>query len=221
MIMMILAWLETACQLYQQSKEWLLHTLTLMYAIWCKVCVYWILYTHIYSTMKCYKWRTAEQCTSGHHLHCALKHRLDEEKASEYLQVVSDSLITLHSPNSERERPYYLNNNFCVYNVSLSCPGKIVRLTSKLDYTLSDRETCQDYLWFSTSSNGHPQRICGNEIIDFSDSLHTQSFTAILWSNSDQSEGKFEIEARCTDLSIPTVDPESSGDIPLSTTDDN
>ena len=173
--------------------------------------------THIYSTMNCYKWRTAEQCTSGHHLHCALKNRLNKMKASEYLQVISDSLITLHSPNSERDRPYYLNNNFCVYNVSLNCPGKIVRLTSKLEYALSDGETCQDYLWFSTSSSGHSQRIYGNETINFSDSLHTQSFTVILWSNSDQSAGKFEIEARCTELSIPTADPESSGsDMPLS-----
>lgn len=168
--------------------------------------------------MKCYKWRTAEQCTSGHHLHCALKDRLNEEKASNYLQVISDSLINLHSPNSERERPYYLNNNFCVYNVSLNCSGKIIHLTSKLDYALADG---QDYLWFSTSSNGHTQKIYGNEIIDFSDSIHAQSFTAILWSNNDQSESKFEIEARCTNLSIQTADPESSGDMPLSTTDDN
>lgn len=178
-----------------------------------------IQYSYIYSTMKCYKWRTAEQCTLGHHLHCALKDRLGEEKASEYLQVISDSLITLHSPNSERERPYYLNNNFCVYNVSLNCPGKIISLQSKLDYALSDGETHQDYLWFSTSSTGHSQRIYGNEIIDFSDSLHTKSFTAILWSNNDRSEGKFEIEVRCTDLSIPRADPESLGDTLLSTTE--
>lgn len=169
--------------------------------------------------MKCYKWRTAEQCTSGHHLHCSLKDRLDEEKASEYLQTISDTLITLHSPNSERERPYYLNYNFCIYNVSLDCPGKIVRLISKLNYALSDNNTCQDYLWFSTSSNGLPQKICGSDIIDFNDSLHTQSFMAILWSNNEQSEGKFEIEARCTDHSIP-VDSESSGDS-LSPTHDN
>ena len=171
--------------------------------------------------MKCYKWRTAEQCISGHHLHCSLKDRLDEEKASEYLKTISDSLITLHSPNSERERPYYLNNNFCIYNVSLDCPGKIVCLTSKLNYALADSNTCQDYLWFSTSSNGHPRKICGNDIIDFSDSLHTQSFIVVLWSNNKQSEGKFEIEARCTDHPIPIADPESSGDTSLSPTNDS
>ena len=88
-------------------------------------------------------------------------------------------------------------------------------LTSKLtDYGLSDADTCQDYLWFSTSSNGHPQKICGDDIIDFRDSLLTQSFTGILWTNRDNSEGKFEIEARCTRRPIPTSEPaESSGDM--------
>ena len=172
--------------------------------------------------MNCYKWRTAEQCTTGYHLHCSLRERLDEEKAPEYLQEISNSLVTLHSPNSERKRPFYQNNNFCIYNVSLNCPGKIVRLTSKLNYALSDADTRQDYLWFSTSSNGQPQKIYGDDIIGFSDSLHTQSFIAVLWSNGEKSEGKFEIEAYCTDLPIPTADsaePESSGDVSLSSTE--
>ena len=88
-------------------------------------------------------------------------------------------------------------------------------LTSKLtDYGLSDADTCQDYLWFSTSSNSHPQKICGDDIIDFRDNLLTQSFIGVLWSNKDNSEGKFEIEARCTGYPIPSHESEeSSGDI--------
>ena len=50
-----------------------------------------------------------------------------------------------------------------------------------------------------------PQKICGDKIIGFKDSIHTQSFIGILWSNSRNNEGKFEIEARCTGHPIPTA----------------
>ena len=66
------------------------------------------------------------------------------------------------------------------------------------DYGLSDVDTCQDYLWFDTSANGCPQRICGDEIIQFHDELHTHSFIGILWTNGDNSQGRYEIWARCS-----------------------
>ena len=163
--------------------------------------------------MKCFKWRTAENCLPDHHLRCSLRNRLSAEE--EITVGPHDHSATLFSPSYNRTKsPFYLNNNFCIYNISLNCPGEIVSLTSKLtDYGLSDADTCQDYLWFSTSSNSQPQKICGDDIIDFRDSLLTQSFIGVLWSNKDNSEGKFEIEARCTGHPIPTPEPaESSGD---------
>ena len=162
--------------------------------------------------MKCFKWRTAEQCGTGHHLRCSLRNR---SSAEENIIVGPNShSATMFSPSYSRQRnPFYLNNNLCIYNISLNCPGQIVSLTSKLtDYGLSDADTCQDYLWFDTSYNGQPQKICGDDIIDFRDNLNIQSFVGILWSNGANSEGKFEIEARCTGHPIPTVDTESSGD---------
>ena len=168
---------------------------------------------HSNSTMKCFKWRTAELCKTGHHLRCSLRDRSSVEE--DVVVGPHDLSATLFSPSYNRKRnPFYLNNNFCIYNISLNCPGELVSLTSKLtDYGLSDGDTCQDYLWFDTSSNGHPQKICGDGIIDFRDSLHTQSFIGVLWSNKDNSEGKYEIEARCTGHPILTTEPESSGDI--------
>ena len=108
--------------------------------------------------MKCFKWRTAESCMTGHHLHCSLRHRSSAEE--EVTVGPHGHSATLFSPSYDRTKsPFYLNNNFCIYNISLNCPGEIVSLTSKLtDYGLSDADTCQDYLWFSTSSNGQHRR---------------------------------------------------------------
>ena len=164
--------------------------------------------------MKCYKWRTAEDCFSGFHLRCSMRNRSQVEE--DITVGPCNRSATMVSPgycytNSE---PYYSNNNFCIYNISLNCPGEMVSLTSKLtDYGLADGETCEDYLWFDTSSTGHPRRLCGDEIIGFKDSLHTQSFIGILWSNRVKSEGKFEIEARCTGRTISTTGLVSSGDV--------
>lgn len=161
--------------------------------------------------MKCFKWRTAEQCSTGHHLRCSLRSRSSAEE--DVIVGPHTNSVTFFSPSYSRTRnPFYLNNNFCIYNISLDCPGEVVSLTSKLsEFGLSDADTCEDYLWFDTSFHGHPQKICGDNIIDFRDYLNTQSFLGILWSNGQNSEGKFEIEARCTGLPIPTPDPESSG----------
>ena len=169
--------------------------------------------------MKCFKWKTAEECQStrgpqsSQHVKCSLKHRA---RAEEEIEVgLDDRSATLYSSNYNRtSRPFYLRKNFCIYNISLDCPGEIVSLTSKLtnpEYGLSDKNTCEDYLWFSTSSNGDPKKICGDDIIGFSDNLLTRSFLGILWSNEKNSKGKFQIEARCTGHTISTTEPESSG----------
>lgn len=171
-------------------------------------------FSYFNSTMKCFKWRTADRCKTGHPLRCSLKHRtITLEK--EVSVTPDDQSATLFSPSFQNQS-FYRNNNFCVYNISLDCPGKIVSLTSKLaDYGLADAATCQDYLWFDTSFYGQSQKICGDAIRNFKDSVHTQSFIAILWTNENNSEGKFEVEARCTDQYIPTAEPEYSGSNPL------
>ena len=115
--------------------------------------------------------------------------------------------VILYSPGHTRtENSFYLNNNFCIYNyISLNCSEEeIVNMTSQsTDYGLSDGDTCQDYLWFDSSASGYPRRICGDEIKEFSDELHTHSFIGILWTNHDNSHGKYEILAQCTAIGCP------------------
>lgn len=164
--------------------------------------------------MKCYKRRTAENCISGFHLRCSMRNRSQVEQ--DITVGPCNRSATMISPGYcyTRSEPYYYNNNFCIYNISLNCPGETVNLISKLkDYGLADGETCEDYLWFDTSSNGQPQKICGDKIIGFKDIIYNQTFIGILWSNSLNSEGKFEIEARCTGYPIPTPGSDHSGDV--------
>ena len=154
--------------------------------------------------MKCFKMRTADGCTEGNHLHCLIKRRSKQVKEDQLLiEGPLHQSITIYSPGHNKTNPFYLNRNFCIYNISLDCPGQTVSLNSKPNtLPLSDNDTCQDYLWFDTSSNGLDRTVCGNEIVNFSDTIDAASFLAVLWTNGDKSAGRFEIEARCN--AVPT-----------------
>ena len=119
--------------------------------------------TCIYSTVKCFKWRTAERCMDGADLRCSLKERYSFE-----LSVIQGRSVPLRSPGYDHPIPFYHNNNFCIYNVSLDCPGEVVHLQSKsANFSLEDEGTCQDYLWFNTSTSTHQtvdNKICGKSI---------------------------------------------------------
>lgn len=159
--------------------------------------------------MKCFKWRTAEKCKTGQDLHCALKERYNAE-----LYVVLGRSVTLYSPgHNNTSVPFYHNNNFCIYNVSLDCPGEVVTLTSKPSTSgLADGESCQDYFCIDTENQPCAHKICGSDIRRFNVSMDTQSFTGVLWSNENNSEGSFEIEARCSGHLISNLAHVSSGD---------
>ena len=157
--------------------------------------------------------RTADGCRGGaHHLQCLMKPRSKQVKESEL--IVEGPLhqsVTMYSPGHNKTSPFYLNRNFCIYNISLDCPGQRVSLTSKPNtLPLSDADSRQDYLWFDTSSTGQPQKICGNETVNFYETTDATSFLAVLWTNGHKSAGRFEIEARCN-----TVTADGSGDSPI------
>lgn len=143
--------------------------------------------------------RIADGCTQGNHIHCLMKRRSKQVKEDQL--VVDGPLcqsVTLYSPGYNKTSPFYLNRNFCIYNVSLDCPGQTVSINAKPSTRpLSDADTCQDYLWFDTSSSGLPHRICGSDIVTYNDTTVATSFLAVLWTNGDKSAGKFEIEAKC------------------------
>lgn len=150
--------------------------------------------------MKCFKIRTADGCTEGYHFRCSMKRRSKQVKEDNLLiEGPLAQSATIYSPGYNKSSPFYLNRNFCIYNVSLDCPGHLVNLNSKPNtQPLSDASTCEDYLWFDTSSSGLPRKVCGNEIINFNDTTKATSFLAVLWTNGDKSAGRFEIEARCS-----------------------
>ena len=161
------------------------------------------------STMKCFKIRTADGCTEAHHFRCLMNRRSKQVREDQLLvEGPLRQSATLFSPGYNKAKPFYLNRNFCIYNVSLDCSeGQTVSLNSKPStQPLSDADTCQDYLWFDTSSSGLPRRVCGNDIVNFNDTTSETTFLVLLWTNANQSAGKFEVEARCN---IPTY---GSGD---------
>ena len=163
--------------------------------------------------MKCFKFRTADGCTGGaNHFRCLMKRRSKQVKEIQLLvEGAYRQSVTIYSPGYNKTFPFYLNRNFCIYNISLDCPGQTVSLNSKPNtLPLSDANTCQDYLWFDTSSNGKPRRVCGNDIVNFNDTTDATSFLAVLWTNNYKSAGRFEIEARCN--MVPT---DGSGDPPI------
>ena len=160
--------------------------------------------------MKCFKIRTAEGCTQGNDLHCSMRSR--SRQVNEDKLVVVGALhqsVTMYSPGHNQSRPHYFNRNFCIYNISLNCPGEVVTLNSKPNtLPLSDNDTCEDYLWFeATSSNGisYEREVCGHQMVNFNATMTINSFLAVLWTNGDKSAGKFEIEARCNlGAEVPT-----------------
>ena len=163
--------------------------------------------------MKCFKRRTADGCTGGtNHFRCLMKGRSKQVKEDQLLiKGALHQSVIIYSPGYNKTNPFYLNRNFCLYNVSLDCPGQTVSLYSKPNtLPLSDADSCKDYLWFDTSSNGQSQRVCGNEIIHFNDIIDASSFLAVLWTSGDKSAGRFEIEARCNQASVV-----GSGDSPI------
>ena len=149
----------------------------------------------------------------GADLRCSLKNRYSLD-----LDVIQGRSVPLRSPGYDQPIPFYHNYNFCIYNVSLDCPGEVVHLQSKsANYSLEDYDKmpCQDYLWFNTSTSMHQtvdNKICGDKIGSFNATVNTQSFIGILWSNGDNSEGRFEIEARCTGHPVPVLGSGSSAD---------
>ena len=161
--------------------------------------------------MKCFKMRTATGCGEPNDFRCLMKRRSKQVKEDQLLvEGPLRQSVTFYSPGHNKTNPFYLNRNFCIYNISLNCPGQTVSLTSKANtLPLSDADNCEDYLWFDTSSNGLDRRVCGNDIINFNDTTNATSFLAVLWTNENKSAGRFEVEASCNMIPRPAAEVET------------
>ena len=171
--------------------------------------------------MKCFRWRVARECGKDNvEVKCSLKHRGALDAVLEPMQQGQSVTFTspgFHRQNTTEPKGAYFNRNFCIINISLDCPDRMVELTpSERTNTLSDSDTCQDYLSFHTHSSSHPHfKLCGRQIMDRTQYqlMPSSSFYGVLWSNDNQNErGRFEIEARCkTHLEVDA----GSGNTPL------
>ena len=152
--------------------------------------------------MRCFRWRTEDKCGDEQKLKCSLRPRDNLER-----KIQINSLSTeahLISPGFNRRNPGYWNRNFCLYNISLDCPANQVKITRNLATTsLSDGETCRDYLSFHIDSQEFAiiPRLCGAAIADnlsYQLPIPSSSFYAVLFSDDNgQESGRFSLTAQC------------------------
>ena len=137
----------------------------------------------------------ADLCGSDQTLKCSLRNR-----ANIHPDVINGmpGSVTIRSPGYNKLN--YMNNMFCVYNVSVSnCNSNRVVIRSADDTSsLSDGDTGKDYLWMDFGS-GYTREWIGDELGTISETAPSSSFYAVLWSDRRRfsSRGMFEIEASC------------------------
>ena len=169
-----------------------------------------------FSTVKCFRWRVARQCeTRQSQVRCSLKHRpnLDVILETNHEQSVTFTSPGFHRQNTTEPKGAYYNRNFCIFNISLSCQEELVELKpSERTNSLSDADTCRDYLSFHATSTPYPNfKLCGREIMDTTkyQIIPSSTFYGVLWTNDNQNEwGRFEIEASCKESTESSTNPE-------------
>ena len=170
-----------------------------------QIFIHWFL-DNICSSVKCFQWRVARECGRDRvGVKCSLKHRAALDNTLESTQ--NRKSVTFLSPgfyrqNTSNPKGAYFNRNFCIFNISLNCDEVMVEMTPlERTNSLSDPDTCQDYLSFHTHSSTRPDfKLCGRQIMDATQYrlLPSSSFYGVLWTNDNKNErGRFEVEARC------------------------
>ena len=166
--------------------------------------------------MKCFTWET-RTCT-GEGEKCRLNP--DEVRDIEATKLTA----VLKSPRYEQvSRKSWGRRFFCLYNVSLSCPGNAVTIQKidTIDHKLTwsrDAKDRSNYVNFYTNqrSEGLPAYQYYDSEAIFDHRLESSSFLAVMW-NSDpkyKNRGKFEFHARCVE-SDPTQPPATESSHPM------
>lgn len=175
------------------------------------------------STMRCFKWR-AKRCSglNGPQELCNLQNRQTEE-----IELINnDEEAHLYSPafNSAILDPNHAwgKKYFCIYNVSLSCPGnaKIERINHLTTWP-HKTEGCHNYVAFynDRSSSSYEHQHCGTAPA-FGGEMQGSSFMAIMWNSGDsKNKGTFEFRASCADPR-PTQETVATAETVDSRTDD-
>jgi len=160
----------------------------------------------------CYKWST-RICTNQDEAKEECK--LSPKTISTQGITVHDGgrRQTLYSPGFSRRNNY--NRMFCIYNITLNCPGHRVNVAAT-DRTMPFQANCNDYLAFYTDRNSRSpdRKLCGRDFQHYRTTLDANHFHGIFWTDYETSTGRFELEATCGDpiLTSTTSDEGSAAD---------
>ena len=165
------------------------------------------------STMKCYRWKT-RACSTGPDI-CEYSERTKFDRHI----ITTDQSAILQSPRYEdlvnETVQTFGHHFFCVYNVSLNCPGSVavIRPTSTTNWPKGD---CQNYVSFSAHRNSSKvtQQFCGQR--NYRAVMGSDFFLGVMWTNKYQNDGVFEFCATCSEQKsflapTSTADEEGSG----------
>ena len=117
--------------------------------------------------------------------------------------------VLLQSPGFNRRNQHYMNSMFCLYNITIhSCDSITVQSTpGGHSLFVAPNSPVQDYLYLDYGRIESPNTLYGSEVTNYSASVYTSSFYAILWSDSTRftSSGAFELVATCSHGSIVPI----------------
>ena len=144
------------------------------------------------STMKCYRWKT-RACSTGPDI-C----EYSERAKFDHHIITTDQSAILQSPRYEdlvnETVQTFGHHFFCVYNVSLNCPGSVavIRPTSTTNWPKGPNPDCQNYVSFSAHRNSSKvtQQFCGQR--NYRAVMGSDSFLGVMWTNKYQNDGVFE-----------------------------
>ena len=162
-----------------------------------------------FSTMKCFKWETKLCQNTNIPKKCKL--RIQDDGNSSLIEYNRGTIRVLESPGYIRKYRGAKNKHLCVYNVSLACTGHKTDLSITERYSRSNVKAgnCSDYVKFYTNSTRYEDvTMCGEDFGDFSTTLNSHSFLAILWTDKVKSQGKFQMIASCGSAIIRTPSPD-------------
>lgn len=175
--------------------------------------------------MKCYQWKVTgcgendptEQCEYVD------KKKWVLDSGDIYMPAPTTAVIrsprfnsSINNPDKALGRRY-----FCVYNASLSCPSGLVDIRqteSRNNWPMRTNTDCQtspNYLAFyeHRDNNSHRDKYCGPSATRFEIERLSDSFLAVLWTDTGITRGTFEFEATCKDPELTTTEEGGSGDV--------
>ena len=152
------------------------------------------------SSVSCYKWILGDNCDPMPSSRLLLRDRA-RSIMDQSLVVATTGSVSFRSPNfnfPESQQQYY-NKMLCVYNISVEgCDNSTLTVKSTSDdHSLFDDG--RDYLFFDFGLV--TLSVNGSDIGVFSETVHTTSFTTVLWSDATPGtdSGQFEIQAICNE----------------------